>query len=371
MTNPVVARELIARLAFIATVLAAGSAARSAPEDNRLKNGGGEEAATKDKTQPAEWFPAHVPAQGLIMRLDDKVLKAGRSSLFVENSFTYPQATYNNWAQRIDGLAPGSSFTLSGWVRTENAESASMCVQAWDEGGKNLVAFTTTEPVIGTRDWKLVKSAPITIPASARLVIVRAGLGGKGKAWFDELTLLPGEGQRYPQPPVEPGANLVANPGAEDVDPKDKEQAAVWFKAQVPADGLQMTRVAGIAHAGNAALHIANTHMYPQMVCNNWTQTIPFELAGRTVKITAWVKTEDAESVYVCVQGFRDLVNMTSYGSTEIIKGTHDWMRIESKAFSIADGVTMTTIRAVLTGTGRVWFDDLKVEIVGDEEMAE
>lgn len=371
MPNTPFPRELIARFAACAAALCIVSAAQAAPDENRLRNGGGEEAATEDPSQPAFWFAAHAPSPGLSMKLDDKVFKAGRASMFVGNSHAYPQATFNNWAQRVDGLPPGATFTLSGWIRTENAETASMCVQAWDEGGKNLVAFATAEPVMGTRDWQLVKSAPITIPASAKLVIVRAGLGGRGKAWFDELKLLPGEGQRFPQPPAEPGANLVANPGGEQADPKDASGAAAWFRAQVPADGLVMARTTTGARAGNAALHIANTHTYPQMVCNNWTQTIPYDLAGRTVKVSAWVRTENVESVNLCIQGFTDLVNMASYGSTEVLKGSSDWIRVESAPIEIAGSVTMTTVRAVLTGTGKVWFDDVKVEIVGEEEIAE
>jgi hypothetical protein len=369
MPNTLAASKLILHVAVVCVASAIGATAVA--DDNRLKNPGGEEASKEDKSVPASWFAAHVPAEGLTMKLDDKVVRAGKASLFVGNTHAYPQATFNNWAQRIEGLAAGESFTLSGWVKTENAETVSMCIQAWDEGGKNLVAFATTEAIIGTRDWQLIKTTPITIPQSAKLIIVRAGLGGKGKAWFDELRFSPGDGARFPEPPAEAGANLVVNPGAEDRDPQAKDDAAVWFRAQVPAEGLRMARVTEGAHGGEAALHIANTHDYGQMVCNNWTQTIPYNLAGKVVKLSAWVKTEDAEHVSLCVQGFSDLVNMPSFVSTEVVKGTQGWRRIESKPVAIGKSVTMTTVRAVLTGRGKVWFDDFSLEIVDEEPAAE
>jgi hypothetical protein len=341
-------------------------------DENRLKNPGGEEVSKADKTQPASWFPAAVAAEGLSMKLDTTVLKAGKASLFVGNTHNYPQATFNNWAQRVE-LAAGESFTLSGWVKTENAETVSLCVQAWDEGGKNMVAFTGADVITGTRDWQLVRSAPITIPASAKMVIVRAGLGGKGKAWFDELRLTPGEGSRFPDPPAEQGKNLLVNPGAEDADKENKSESEPlnWFMAHVPASGLKMQRVTEGAHAGKAALHIANSHAYNEMVCNNWVQTIPYHLAGKTVKLSAWVKTENADNVTLCVQGFTDMVNMASFVSTDVIKGTQDWKRIETKPVRLGNGVTMTTVRAVLTGKGKAWFDDVSLELTDEIPDAE
>ncbi len=365
-------RSAIRRNRFPLVAGAICSLAHAAAQDeNRLKNPGAEQVSAEDKSRPAEWFTAWVPAEGLTMRLDDKVVKSGKASMFVGNTHAYKQATFNNWAQRVEGVPEGATFSVSGWVKTESAEGVTVSFQAWDAAGTNLVAFASTEPVTGTRDWHHVKSPPITIPASAKTIIVRAGLGGKGKAWFDDLRLAAGEASRLPKPPEEAGANLMANPGAEDVDTKVPSDPAVWFKAHIPAEGLVMLRITAGARAGNAALHIANTHRYDQAVSNNWAQAIPFDLEGRIVRLSGWVKTEEAESVTLCVQGFTDLVNMSSFGSTEVIKGTQGWTRVETKPVRIGKGVTTTTVRAVLTGTGKVWFDDLVLELVNEQPEAE
>lgn len=338
-------------------------------EHNRLKNPGAEEVSKEDAALPSAWFAARAAAEGLTMNLDDKIVRAGRRSLFVGNTHIYPAATFNNWAQRVEGLKPGEAYVLSAWIKADRAEQASICVQVWDEGAKNMVAFSTSETIVGTREWQKIESEPITIPASASAVIVRAGLGGRGKVWFDELSLRPADMPALPQPPQEAGANLVVNPGAEEVDEKLKDEAFSWFKAHVAAPGLEMRRVTEGARQGRAALLIANTHQYGQAVSNNWAQTVPYELAGRVVRVSGWVKTEEAEHVNICVQGWADLVNMPSYASTEVVKGTQDWKRMTSKPVRLSPGVTMVTVRAVLTGTGKAWFDDITLELADEEPV--
>ncbi len=354
-----------------ARVCLPGAHAAAQPDANRLKNPGAEEALKSDPSLPAAWTAAATHVEGLSMRRDDAVARAGGASLFVGNTHNYPQETFNNWAQRVPGLSPGESFTLSGWVMTEAADGASMCVQVWDEGGKSVIAFVATPTVIGTRGWQFIRTEPIRIPVSARMVVVRAGLRGKGKAWFDELRLSLGDGARLPEPPAQPGANLVSNPGAETPDPRDPGEPAIWFKAQVAAPGLVMSRHAEAARSGKASLYIANAHDYPDRVSNNWSQAIGFDLAGRTVRLSAWVRTEDAEHVTLCVQGFNDLASMVSFGGTEALKGTTAWTLVETKPVRLARTVTTTTVRALLTGRGKVWFDDITLEIVGDEIPAE
>lgn len=354
----------------VCVALAGAPSAFAQPvEHNRLKNPGAEEVSKENPRLPAEWSAAHSPAEGLTMSIDDKTVRAGRRSLFVGNTHIYPAATFNNWAQRVEGLKPGEAYVLSAWIKADRAEQASICVQVWDEGGKNMVGFSTSETIVGTREWQKIESEPITIPASARAVIVRAGLGGRGKVWFDELSLRPADVPALPQPPQELGANLVLNPGAEQTDDKLKDEPFYWFKALVAAPGLEMRRVTEGARHGKAALLIANTHQYGQAVSNNWAQTIPYELAGRVVRVSGWVKTEEAEHVNICVQGWADLVNMPSFASTEVVKGTQDWKRMTSKPVRLSPGVTIVTVRAVLTGTGKAWFDDITLELADEEPV--
>lgn len=358
------------QLTAFASLLAGTALAAIEPAPgNRLKNPGAEETQKDNASLPAAWIAAGAPADGLTMQLDDRHARAGRRSLYIGSTRAAAESAFYNWAQRVEGLKAGETYVFSAWVKADRAEKAFICVQVWDEGAKNLVEYATSDSISGTREWQRLATDPLTIPASARSVIIRAGLQGKGSAWFDELGLHPEDAPAIPMPPQERGANLVVNPGIEETDDEHKDEPFYWFKAHVAAPGLEMRRVTEVARAGKAALLISNSHRYDEAVSNNWAQTVPYQLAGRTVRVSGWVRTENAEHVNICVQGWADLANMPSFGSTEVIKGTQDWKRVQSKPVRLSPSVTMVTVRAALTGTGKAWFDEITLELADDEPL--
>ena len=192
---------------------------------------------------------------------------------------------------------------------------------------------------------------------------------GRGRAWFDELSLRPEDAPDVPKPPEERGANLLMNAGIEETDEKHKDEPRSWVRAQVAAPGLEMRRVTEGARNGNAALLINNPQRLPDEATNNWAQSVPYDLSGRIVRVSGWVRTENAQGAYICVQGWADLAHMSSFGSTEVTKGTQEWKRVQSRPVRLSANVTMVTVRAALTGTGKAWFDDITLELADDEQL--
>lgn len=158
-------------------------------------------------------------------------------------------------------------------------------------------------------------------------------------------------------------ANFLINPGAETG--KD-DLPSSWFKACVPADGLQMYRDTANVHSGKYSLAIANAHKYEQTVSNNWAQNIQTVPIGNAVKVNAYIKTENADSVNVCIQcwGLGDTEKMLAFTSTNILTGDNNWALHESPPVLVPVGTVKITVRAVLTGTGKVWFDDINVDTI-------
>jgi len=164
---------------------------------------------------------------------------------------------------------------------------------------------------------------------------------------------------------AEQPTNLLNNPGAEQA---QGSGASHWFAARVPAEGLRMWRATDAQNTGQASLAISNEHEYEQKVCNNWVQELADVPGGKTVRLSASVKTADAESVNVCIQCW-DQTNrkMLAFGSSPLLRGTRDWTRVESQAVYVPPGTTAITIRAALTGTGSVWFDDFSLTVIETE----
>jgi hypothetical protein len=175
--------------------------------------------------------------------------------------------------------------------------------------------------------------------------------------------------------------NLLLNPGAEQG--KD-DLPSFWFEAAIPAEGLRMYRSRDYVHSGNFSLAISNTHKYDQTVCNNWAQSIMDVPAEGIVRLSAYLKTKDADSVNVCLQCWGLENNMLAFASTPVVRGDQDWILLYSEPVAVPSGTAKITVRAVLTGLGKAWFDDLAVvsvdmatvqddqpECVVDSELAE
>lgn len=157
--------------------------------------------------------------------------------------------------------------------------------------------------------------------------------------------------------------NLLLNAGAEE---GKGGLPSLWFEASVPADGLKMYRDTQNAHSGKFSLAILNTHKYDQTVCNNWAQDLQGVSTGEVIKVSAYIKTENANSVNVCMQcwGLDNSEKMLAFTSTNILRGNNNWILLESPPIVVPARTAKVTVRAVLTGLGKVWFDDLSVNII-------
>src|SRR6476619_5800547 len=122
--------------------------------------------------------------------------------------------------------------------------------------------------------------------------------------------------------------NLLLNPGAEQ---GKGDNPSVWERASVPADGLEMKRSTTAVKDGNASLMIANDHKYDKPVANNWMQSLQKVPHGAVLRVAAEIRTRDADSANVCLQCW-DITGekMLAFGSTPVIRGDQDWIRVTS-----------------------------------------
>ncbi|MBU0755320.1 MAG: hypothetical protein KJ645_09280, partial [Planctomycetes bacterium] len=168
-------------------------------------------------------------------------------------------------------------------------------------------------------------------------------------------------------PAVQEGAqdavinNLLLNPGAEQ---EMEDEPSIWFRACIPAESFKMWWDTGQAHSGQASLAIENNHVYAQRVCNNWAQTLKTFPCNETLILSGYLKTADAEAVNLCLQCWDDSgEKMLAFTSTPVFQGDQDWTFVEADPVEVPGDTASIMVRAVLTGKGKVWFDDLKVTV--------
>jgi hypothetical protein len=156
--------------------------------------------------------------------------------------------------------------------------------------------------------------------------------------------------------------NLIMNPGFEQLTNSTPDY---WFNAYMPAENLTMDVDTTESYSGSSSAYIKNTHIYNETVSNNWAQTILKTPIGKTIELTGYAKTVDAESVVMVIQCWDINSEMVGFGTTQsssTINGTTDWMQY-STSVKVPTDTQKIVIRLALTGTGQVWFDDITLEV--------
>jgi hypothetical protein len=170
------------------------SAGRADEPANLLRNGGAEQAG-KDEETPLDWYRASIKADELRIWRNNYRGRTGGACFAIKNEHDYGQTVSNNWAQNIRNIPTGKTVKLSGYLRTQDAETANICVQCWGPNEK-MIGFSSTPMIHGTHDWALVQAKELAVPPETIKLTVRAALTGKGEAYFDDLVLEVVEGTR-------------------------------------------------------------------------------------------------------------------------------------------------------------------------------
>lgn len=143
-----------------------------------------------DARAPTGWETR--PAAGSTSRFEwaRGLARSGERSLLIASTADYPAA--DRWrygADRSLGLAPGTSATLSAWVRTEDV-TGSAYLQLYAIGIAGEILLQPGSPgVSGSRDWTRLELT-VTAPDQPCYVMPYVCLKGAGRAWFDDIELV-------------------------------------------------------------------------------------------------------------------------------------------------------------------------------------
>jgi len=159
----------------------------------------------------------------------------------------------------------------------------------------------------------------------------------------------------------ESGLNILYNSGFED----GTEIPEYWINASIPVENLTMSIDKEVVHSGNRSVSINNTHIYDEVVSNNWFQTARVVPKNQMIELSGWVKTIDTESVVMvirCEDNNNKLVGFATTQKLSEINGTNDWKEY-STSLIVPDDTKEIRVLLALTGTGQVWFDDVTLVI--------
>lgn len=175
------------------------------PPSNLLRNPGFEEADPQNPALPAQWRPVGDPTVGEAVRTDE-FAHSGRFSVKVTN--LRGGDTSIGLGQWVNGLKPGVSYLLRGWVKIIAHQSGGAGLTVWytPAPGRTLPSNNKTQAGSGgVTDWvPLVATGVIyhdpargysitvdkTLPGTAGGNVEATCWYGQLTAYFDDLELL-------------------------------------------------------------------------------------------------------------------------------------------------------------------------------------
>ena len=159
--------------------------------------------------------------------------------------------------------------------------------------------------------------------------------------------------------------NLVANPGFEDL---AGDKPARWDQFVQPMPGA-VAELSDAAHDGTYAVQLHIPAPYAKEPVNNWSQNIIGGFGGQTLRVSGFIRVEEAKEAAIWLQLWRKKPwGVLGAASTSIdmpVYGTQDWQEV-SMEVPVPEGADFVTLRCVLMGSGTAWFDDLSVTRVED-----
>lgn len=381
-TVPLVVR-LAARAAtlfVLALLLASPSHAATA---NLLTNGSVEDGTL---LAPAGWDSTVSQVPTARFAWDDQTAHDGKRSLYVINTSNVIPVWFN-WSQTLSGANQlgNKQLTLRAWVKTRNLSGkAYLLLQAYRDtvlvdalklglprlrvrqqmgikpaNDPQLEMGWARKQISGNHDdWTQVEVS-LYVPPSTNMVFVRGGIFGVGEAWFDDFSLT--SGPPAPEKPFPLGKNLLADPGFEG-------NLDDWEFSLPPLEGLRFDLDGENAHSGAQALRFESQRHTPfQMLTHAYQVFNTRALSGKRVRLSGWLKLDklNSSSAYLTVQATGFYGNYHPIISNGI-SGTQPWTYLTYETDIPKDTYTVWVRGAFATAEGRVWFDDLKFEVLGD-----
>jgi hypothetical protein len=372
-------------LLTLASVLPAPApaAAQGGPaRTNLLANPGFEDGGLFN---PTDWDTTEAGVPTVLFHWDRETKRTGdRAASLINAGDAMP--LWHNWSQtlRHAGRFAGRDMEFKVWVRSSQlsggrgyillqAYKDTIMNAAYDQGisrdeARNKMGYKYVDDPVQEMAWGrkyfsadlddwVQQKVRMYIPPGTDLIVARCGIYGSGQVWFDdaELYSIPAA----PPPALALGRNLLVNHGFEQ--PFDD-----WEFSIPPAVGAVITPDSTTARSGRRSV-LLTTRTVPEFSTFMSTGQAfnARNLSGRRVRLSGWGKLENiVDSAYLSISSSgKSGVSRTLAG--DALHGTLDWT-FYSVEFDVPKDTYLVWARAgYITGLGRVWWDDLKFEVLG------
>jgi hypothetical protein len=369
-------------LSLLGLIVVPCSPVEAAEAQQLIRNGSVEEGVL---FTPTGWDTTVSGLPTVRFAWDESQAHSGNRSMHIYSvSDVVPM--WHNWNQYISGVNElgGKEVVLRVWMKTQQLTGqAYLLVQAYRDTvtiealrtGEDRMVTRRKMKIAATKDpqvelgwgrkyiseeipeWTPVEVS-LYIPPSTNLLYIRAGIFGVGAVWFDDLSLEVREAT--PEKPFPAETNLLVNPGFE-------EGLAGWDFSLAPIDGTRVL-LSDEAHSGAHSVLLESQGKPPVQIISTVFQAFNTrQMSGKRVRLSGWIKIEglDKSSAFIRLFG-TGMYGDYMPGASQAYSNTIDWTHITMEKDIPADTYVLWSQAGFSTDVGRIWFDDMSLEIVGD-----
>jgi hypothetical protein len=262
----------------------------------------------------------------------------------------------------------GSRVRFSAYIKTQGAEVEAIpyLVVSGNPFAELTLDNLRDDPLVGTSDWTKYELT-VDVPEEAYQISFGLSMAGAGKLWIDEVRL---EREELPAGVLE--HIDLENAGFEN-------GLAPWIKSSQPYQtNFSVDVDRGVVHSGNASALIKSNR---EDAKGNGMLSWSIDAAayqGKRVRWTGYLRSETITTgtaegragLWMNVNG-----SMLGFdpGQTAMLAldnmmdrpviGTTDWQRYEV-VLDVPPGAERIAFGAALDGPGKVWVDDVRLEVV-------
>ncbi|CAM3643212.1 tandem-95 repeat protein [Marinicrinis lubricantis] len=316
---------------------------------NVLLNGSYEE---NEETLPLGWRP-YIFSGSPKVQVDHEQVVSGQSSLKMSAESSSRATMYQD--VRIPPEQRNQIYTFSQWIKTEDVSGVGIYNRMFliNESGTRIGSLIELKKLTGTKDWTFVQGS-IYVPDDGQVIGVKIENffdTGTGTAWFDDASLIPLTS--------DVDGDLVLNGGFEAIDSSGRLlHWGTWIPTGSPT--VTADTYTYVSGARSLKIHAEQTGRAAVV------QGIPLkpDQLGQTFKISMWVKTEAATGGAVTRLQFNNSAGkrVGNLIFLDTIRDTNDWTKVE-EFIQIPEDTNIATVKIenfLETGTGTVWFDDIR-----------
>jgi beta-lactamase regulating signal transducer with metallopeptidase domain len=299
------------------------------------------------------WFKAGTAPQNYEIGEDEEIYHSDYSSYYIQ-SITNPTEGFGTIMKNMDADEYlGCRVRMSAYIKTEDVEEGAGMWMRVDDGKSpqpGMLSFDNmhNRPITGTTEWEEYEIV-LDVPEEAQNIAFGVLLRETGMVWVDDIVF-------------ETVDNQVPPTGSSWMDG--------WLKTGDAPENYEIGKDTEGYYRDTSSYYIASIIESHEGSGTIMKSIAPMEYLGHHVRMRTHIKSENVQDwagMWMRVDGKSEEYRVLAFDNMQNrpITGTTDWTEYEivldvpEEAIGIAHGV-------LIHGPGKVWFDELHFEIVGD-----